>query len=131
MKKILFILLLVPLITALDCGGGEPEPSQEELAKRSWKVEKVFVNGSEINASNYKMSFSDNSFSITAPDLDDPDFPSSGTWKFNSNKSKIILNDTIEMTKIKLDEMEFILEYEYSNFKQGTVTFRFEMVPAT
>lgn len=132
MKNILFMLLLVPLIIATDCDPPEPGPgpTNEDLVKKSWKVDKVFINDSEIDAANYSFNFKDdNTFSITAPDVDDPEFPSNGTWSYNDS-SKTISLGSANLKVILINETEFILEYSYQNFKEGTIRFRFEMVPA-
>lgn len=134
MKNILLILLIIPFLCA--CPNDDDEPGTtptppEELVTRTWQVDSVKVNGSSLDASNYSFRFSDdNSFIINAPDVDDPDFPASGSWVFNSNATKIILNDDVDLDVIQLTEEDFILEYSYSNFKEGTVEFRFEMIPA-
>lgn len=138
MKNIFVIVLLIPFLFACppDDDGDPPmlpeSPTTEELVIGSWKINKVIVNNTtNLDTTNYSFSFLANkSFNISAPDVDDPDFPSTGTWKLISNDEKILLNDTVELDII-IDDKEFIIEYSYKNFKEGTVTFQFEMVPAS
>jgi len=137
MKKILLMLFFAPLLLASDCDPDNPqppddeEPTTEELVKRSWKVKQVFRNDVAMDIANYSFDFKeDNTFSISAPDVEDPEFPSSGNWELVSNDQKMSLNDGAVEMGVVISETEFSLTHTYQNFKNGEVEFRFVLEPA-
>ncbi|MCU0353333.1 MAG: lipocalin family protein [Cytophagales bacterium] len=129
MKKITWILvLLVGFLAACNGGGDDPQPSNTELLSKNWQWVKGTVNGAPYTPQNLVgMEFrADGTYTIRGRNAND----SNGTWAFNSNETKIILDGQGELTIITLNANTLVYEFESVNYKDGRVVTRYEFKPA-
>lgn len=120
---------LVLMIFWFGCGEGE-EPdvilTKKDLLIQSWQLSKFTANGTEQPIAGYSIRFNDNnSYSVSGPLFG---IPSSGTWSFNSEENRVLLNGGSFFFFIDtLTETNMVLRLEQENYKSGVVSFRFEL----
>ncbi|MGK7394694.1 MAG: hypothetical protein ACNS62_08975 [Candidatus Cyclobacteriaceae bacterium M3_2C_046] len=126
MRYFIIMLIIIGVSGFLACSDSEEGPSSTDLLTQSWQTEEVDKNGDDSKA-NYSFSFrSDNTYNFSTSDQGLSDIPGNGQWEFNSNETRVLLNGgSIELTIISMTSEELILEYSYTNYKDGQVTYRF------
>lgn len=126
MKKIFLFALLVALVAACN-NGDEPAPTRTQLLAKDWQWVRGTINGSPYTPQNLAgMVFrADGTYTIR----DRAGSGLNGTWAFNSNETKIILNGQVELNIITLTATTLIYEFESVNYKNGNLTTQYEFKP--
>ena len=113
-------LLTITLTLGLSCGGGDDDPSAQELAfemlSGSWDISQggsIVIDGQDgsLNFQGFSLSFTDGGYTTTnAGEL----FGALGTWEWVDEEAQLIdLDDGKRLTLVSLTDTELVFSFQF------------------
>ena len=118
---ILIAVFTITLTLGMSCGGGDDDPSLQELAfeklSGSWDISQggsIMIDGQDgsLNFQGFSLSFTDGGYNTTnAGEL----FNALGTWEWVDDEAQLIdLDDGKRLTIVSLTETELVFSFQFN-----------------